>query len=53
LEHVATALATVVCPAVVSVGVLMFAVPIRNPPGLTLLIEWQPEPLQSRLPMGM
>jgi len=43
----------VVWPATVSVGVAVLAAPIRKPPGLTLAVEWQPEPLQSRLPMGM
>ena len=48
-----TAAATVVWPATVSVGVLMFALPSLKPPGFTLLVLWQPEPLQSRLPIGM
>src|ERR1700746_113203 len=30
----------------------MFAVPVRKPPGFTWVVEWQPEPLQSRLPIG-
>src|SRR5215471_10976232 len=43
----------VVWPATVSVGAVVLAVPIRKPPGLTLAVEWQPEPLQSRVPIGM
>src|SRR6516165_1325661 len=43
----------VVWPAAVSVGAVMLAVPIMKPPGLTLAVEWQPEPLQSRVPIGM
>jgi hypothetical protein len=43
----------VVWPATVRVGVLMFAVPMLKPPGLTLAVEWQPEPLQSSVPIGM
>ena len=33
----------------------MLAAPSTKPwpPGVTLVIEWQPEPLQSRLPIGM
>jgi hypothetical protein len=33
----------------------MLAVPITKPwpPGVTFAVEWQPEPLQSRLPIGM
>ena len=45
--------AMVVCPAAVSVGALMFAAPSLKPPELTLAVEWQPEPLQSRVPIGM
>ncbi len=41
------------CPAVFRVGLLIFAEPILNPPALTLLVEWQPEPLQSSAPIGM
>ena len=37
----------------VSVGALMLAVPSLKPPALTLVVVWQPEPLQSRLPIGM
>src|SRR6266699_3178612 len=48
-----TAAATVVCPAIVSVGLEVLAVPSLNPPVLTLPVVWQPEPLQSRLPNGM
>src|ERR1700745_3205306 len=51
--QLATAVATVVWPATLSVGELMFAVPSLKPPTLTLAVEWQPEPLQSRLPIGM
>ena len=51
--QLATAVATVVWPATLSVGVLMLAVPSLKPPTLTLAVEWQPEPLQSRLPIGM
>ncbi len=32
---------------------MMFAVPRLNPPAFTLLVVWQPDPLQSRLPNGM
>ena len=45
--------AIVAWPAAVRVGVLMFAVPSLKPPGLTLVVVCQPEPLQSRLPNGM
>jgi len=31
----------------------MLAVPSLKPPVFTLPVEWQPEPLQSRLPIGM
>src|SRR5216110_364307 len=31
----------------------MLAVPSLKPPVLTLLVVWQPEPLQSRVPNGM
>src|SRR2546429_364307 len=31
----------------------MLADPMLNPPALTLAVLWQPEPLQSRLPVGM
>jgi hypothetical protein len=31
----------------------MFAVPMMNPPGLTFAAVWQPEPLQSSVPIGM
>ena len=48
-----TAAATVVWPAPLSVGALILAVPSLKPPGLTLVVVWQPEPLQSRLPNGM
>ncbi len=30
----------------------MFAFPSLKPPGFTLPVPWQPEPLQSRLPIG-
>jgi hypothetical protein len=43
----------VVWPATVSTGVLMLAAPRLNPPALTLAVLWQPEPLQSRVPIGM
>ena len=26
---------------------------MRKPPAVTLVVVWQPEPLQSRLPIGM
>ena len=51
--HAATAAATVPWPATLSVGVLMLGVPSLKPPGLTFWVLWQPEPLQSRLPIGM
>ena len=51
--QLATAAATVVWPVALRVGVLMFAVPMLKPPGLTLVVEWQPEPLQSSVPIGM
>ena len=47
------ATAIVVWPATFSVGAVMLAAPILNPPGFTLAVVWQPEPLQSRLPIGM
>jgi hypothetical protein len=31
----------------------MLAAPMLNPPGLKLVVPWQPELLQSRLPVGM
>ena len=31
----------------------MFAVPMLNPPVFTFAVVWQPEPLQSRPPIGM
>lgn len=31
----------------------MLAEPSLKPPELTLLVVWQPDPLQSRLPIGM
>src|SRR4029077_6716553 len=40
-------------PATVRVGVLMLAAPSLNPPALTLAVLWQPEPLQSSVPIGM
>ena len=43
----------VLWPATLSVGALMLATPSLKPPGLTLAIEWQPEPLQSSVPIGM
>ena len=43
----------VVCPATVSAGEVRLAAAIWNPPGFTLVVLWQPEPLQSRLPIGM
>jgi hypothetical protein len=43
----------VLWPAAVSVGALMLATPSLKPPGLTLAVEWQPEPLQSSVPIGM
>ena len=49
----ATAAATVVCPAIFSVGLATFAAPIIKPPGFTLLVVWHPEPLQSSEPIGM
>src|SRR6516162_11421853 len=50
-----TADATVACPEAASVGALTLAVPMWKPlpPGVTFVVEWQPEPLQSRLPIGM
>src|ERR1700750_64814 len=51
--QLATAVATVVWPATLRVGELMFAVPSLKPPTLTLAVEWQPEPLQSSVPIGM
>src|SRR6516162_9724468 len=51
--QLATAAVTVVWPAMVSVGAVVLAVPMLKPPGLTLVVEWQPEPLQSRVPIGM
>src|SRR5215469_7468997 len=53
VSQAATAEATVMCPATLSVGVLMFAVPRLKPPGFTLPVEWHPAPLQSRAPIGM
>src|SRR4029077_9877156 len=40
-------------PATVRVGVLMLAAPSLTPPALTLAVLWQPEPLQSSVPIGM
>src|SRR5437764_13211605 len=48
----ATAAATVVWPATESVGAVRLAAPSLKPPALTLLVVWQPEPLQSRLLTG-
>ena len=31
----------------------MLAAPSLKPPALTFVVVWQPEPLQSRLPIGM
>ena len=31
----------------------MLALPIFHPPGFTFAVLWQPEPLQSELPIGM
>ena len=31
----------------------MLAAPSLKPPALTLAVEWQPEPLQSSVPIGM
>ena len=31
----------------------MLAAPILKPPELTLAVVWHPEPLQSRVPIGM
>jgi hypothetical protein len=31
----------------------MFALPSLKPPAFTFLVVWHPEPLQSRLPIGM
>ena len=42
-----------VWPATLSVGALIFAVPIWKPPVFTFAVLWQPEPLQSALPIGM
>jgi hypothetical protein len=42
-----------VWPATVSVGELIFADPMLNPPLLTFVVVWQPEPLQSSEPIGM
>ena len=51
--HAATCPATVAWPATLRVGALMLAAPRRKPPALTLLVVWQPELAQSRLPIGM
>ena len=32
---------------------MVLAVPSLKPPGLTLVVEWQPEPLQSSVSTGM
>ena len=44
--------AMVVWPAALSVGALMLAVPSLKPPVFTLAAVWQPEPLQSSVPIG-
>ena len=44
---------TVACPATLSVGLAMFALPSLKPPAFTLVVVWQPEPLQSSVPIGM
>ena len=36
-----------------SVGVLILALPSLKPPAFTLVTVWQPEPLQSSVPIGM
>ncbi len=41
-----------VWPATVRVGADTLAVPSLKPPGFTFVMVWQPEPLQSRLPIG-
>jgi len=48
----ATAPLTVVCPETLSVGLATFALPRLKPPALTVVVVWQPEPLQSNAPMG-
>ena len=53
MAQAATAAATVLCPATLSVGALMLALPSLKPPAFTLAAVWQPAPLQSRLPIGM
>ena len=53
MVQAATCPATVAWPATFSVGALMLALPSLNPPAVTLAVVWQPEPLQSRLPIGM
>src|SRR5215469_18228576 len=45
-------LATTVWPATLSVGFEIFALPILNPPALTLPVVWQPELPQSAVPIG-
>ena len=44
---------TVVCPVTFKVGALMLAAPSLNPPAVSFAVVWHPEPLQSRVPMGM
>ena len=41
-----------VCPATFSVGAETLAAPMRNPPAVTFVVVWQPDPSQSRLPIG-
>ena len=53
LVQAGTLEATVVWPAVVNVGALMLALPSLKPPAVSLEVVWQPEPLQSRFPIGM
>ena len=53
LVHAGTLEATVVWPVTVRVGALMLALPSLKPPAVSLEVLWQPEPLQSRLPIGM
>src|SRR4029077_17567214 len=40
-------------PATAGVGGMMLPAPSLNPPALTLAVLWQPEPLQSSVPIGM
>ena len=53
MAQAGTAATTVVWPATVSVGVEMLALPSLKPPAFTFVVVWQPEPLQSSVPIGM